>query len=135
MDCASLMAGTPQTARILLVDDEQDITTVFKSGLERTGIFSVDAFNDAFEAIANFKPRHYHGIVLDIRMPNITGFDLARAIWEKDSAAKICFLSAFEIYKNEAEKVFSDFKQHCFLKKPLSVSALAQHLEEHLLKA
>ena len=131
---ATFTAGTPQTSKILLVDDERDITTVFKAGLERTGAFSVDVFDDPNEAAATFKPNHYHAIVLDIRMPGMSGFQLARALWEKDQSARICFLSAFEIYQQEAEKVFRDFGQHCFITKPISVSALAQHLEEHLLK-
>lgn len=129
------MASSPEQPRILLVDDEPDITAVLKTGLERLHGYSVDAFNDPDQALSQFKPTHYHAILLDIRMPNMTGFELARAMWERDPVARVCFMTAFEIYQQEAQKVFRDFKQHCFIKKPMSAKALAEHIEEHLLKA
>jgi len=121
-----------QQVRILLVDDERDITTMLKTGLETARGFSVDAFNDPRVVMSHFKPSHYDAIVLDINMPEMTGFELARAIWKEDPSAKVCFLSAFEIRKKEAQKVFSEFKQHCFMKKPVEVESLAKHLEQHM---
>jgi DNA-binding response OmpR family regulator len=44
--------------RILLVDDEPDITTVFTLGLEDNG-YRVDAFNDPVLALSNFRPNFY----------------------------------------------------------------------------
>jgi hypothetical protein len=44
-------------------------------------------------------------------------------------------MSAFEILENEARKVFSSFKTFCFIKKPISTNALAQHIESHFVKA
>jgi DNA-binding response OmpR family regulator len=118
--------------RILIVDDENDILSVLKSGLETYG-FSVDTFNDPRKALSDFKPNYYHAILLDIRMPGINGFELARAIWQKDEKAQICFLTAFEIYEQEAKAVFKDFKTHCFVKKPISTKIIAQHIQKHLL--
>jgi CheY-like chemotaxis protein len=40
--------------RILFVDDEPDMTLIFKKALESAG-FSVDAFNDSERALKNFK--------------------------------------------------------------------------------
>ena len=125
--------GGSHRVRVLLVDDERDITTMLKTGLESASGFSVDAFNDPRDVMPHFKPSQYDAIVLDINMPEMTGFELARAIWKEDPSAKVCFLSAFEIRKNEAEKVFSEFKQHCFMKKPVEVDSLVKHLERHML--
>lgn len=83
----------------------------------------------------HFKPNYYHAIVLDVRMPEISGFQLAKEIWAIDENARICFLSAFEIYEAEAKKVFQNFKTHCFIKKPMMPSALIQHIEAHLMPA
>lgn len=118
--------------KLLLVDDQADITLALKMGLERYG-FEVDTFNDPEQALSHFKANNYDGIVLDIRMPKMSGFQLARAIWEKDHNAKVCFLSAFEINDTEARKVFSHFKSYCFLTKPISTATLAKHLESHIL--
>ena len=118
----------------MLVDDELDITSILKKGLERQG-FKVTIYNDPIKANEDYKPNYYDHHVLDIRMPAMNGFDLARAIWQKDSKAHICFLTAFEIYQDEAKKVFKDLKSTCFLKKPISASVLATHLQEHLKSA
>ena len=66
----------------MLVDDEPDILAVFKRGLEIHG-YSVDAFETSKEALEDFQQSKYDRIVLDIRMPELNGFDLARALWEK----------------------------------------------------
>ena len=44
--------------RVMIVDDEQDITTVFKMGHENNQ-FIVTTFNDPVEALSKFKPRLY----------------------------------------------------------------------------
>jgi DNA-binding LytR/AlgR family response regulator len=65
-------------------------------------------------------------------MPEINGFDLACEIWKRDADAHVCFLTAFDIYENEADKVFKDFSSKCFVKKPITAKQLAQHLKRHL---
>jgi two-component system, OmpR family, response regulator ChvI len=62
-------------SRILLVDDDVDITTSLKIGLEDNG-FVVDTFNDPLLALSNFKPGIYDLLLFDIRMPQLSGFDL-----------------------------------------------------------
>lgn len=120
--------------RVLLVDDENDILLVFKKSLEAHG-YLVDIFNEPRNALINFKPDYYDVILLDVRMPHINGFDLARAIWQKQPTARICLMTAFEIYEDEAKKVFKDLKTHCFLKKPMTPKALIEHIEKHLVNA
>jgi DNA-binding response OmpR family regulator len=59
--------------RILVVDDELDITSVIKRGFEAAG-YAVDAFNDSEQALAYFKNGYYDMLILDIRMPSSTAF-------------------------------------------------------------
>ena len=59
--------------RILLVDDEFDITYTFKKGLEDYG-FEVDSFNDPQTALSNFKAGVYDIALVDIKMPQMNGF-------------------------------------------------------------
>jgi DNA-binding NtrC family response regulator len=42
--------------KILIIDDEVDITFTFKVALEDTGLFTVDTFNDPQDMLFNFKP-------------------------------------------------------------------------------
>ena len=97
--------------------------------------YSVDTFNDSQRALSQYSQGRYDIILLDIRMPSMNGFDLARAIWQRDPHAKICLMTAFEIYEDEARKVFKDLNNYCFLKKPMTPKALVEHIEKHLLNA
>jgi DNA-binding response OmpR family regulator len=54
--------------KVMIVDDEQDITTIFKMGLEYYQ-FIVTTFNDPVEALSKFRPGMYDILILDIRMP------------------------------------------------------------------
>lgn len=71
-------------ARLLLVDDNPDITKVLKYGLEVNG-FQVDAYTHSIEALDAFKPDVYDLVILDIRMPGLSGFELYREIKKRDS--------------------------------------------------
>ena len=76
--------------KILLVDDEIDITISLKLLLEDNG-FEVDAYNNPSLAIANYKPGLYHLLILDIKMPQIDGFELYERIHKMDNNANVFF--------------------------------------------
>jgi two-component system, OmpR family, response regulator ChvI len=116
---------------ILLVDDEKDITTSLKLGLERYG-FVVDTFNDPETALTNFKGGTYEAVILDIRMPKLNGFELFREMKKRDSQTIFCFLTAFEIHESEFRTVFPDSGVKLFFKKPISASKLAAAFDEVL---
>lgn len=61
--------------RILVVDDEYDITLAIKVVLEENG-FKVDSFNDASEALENFSTGLHDLVILDVKMPGMSGFSL-----------------------------------------------------------
>ena len=54
--------------KILIIDDEVDITFTFKVSLEDTGLFTVDTFNDPQDMLFNFKPSMYDLLLIDTRM-------------------------------------------------------------------
>ena len=114
--------------RIAIVDDEPDITAVLKKGLEQNG-FAVDAFNDPRLALSSFKPSHYDLMIIDIRMPNINGFDLYRELKKRDSSVKVCFLTAFEIYYEEFRKMFPNIDVRAFVRKPVGIAALVKQID------
>jgi two-component system, OmpR family, response regulator ChvI len=113
--------------RIAVVDDEPDITTIFKKGLECHG-FAVDTFNDPQTALASFKPNYYDLMIIDIRMPRISGFDLYRELKKRDNSVRVCFLTAFEIYYEEFKKLFPTIDVKAFIRKPVSISNLVSQI-------
>ena len=117
--------------RILLVDDEPDIATTYKMGLERDG-FAVDAFTDPQAALDHFKQDYYAMLITDIRMPDMNGFELYREIKKKDEKIKVAFMTAFEIYESEFSKVFKNTEVKLFFKKPVKLSELVSRVKEEL---
>ena len=69
--------------RILIVDDEVDITTVYTLGLQDNG-FKVDAFNDPLQVLSDFKSGSYNLVLIDYKMPNMNGLELYREIRKID---------------------------------------------------
>jgi DNA-binding NtrC family response regulator len=122
----------PPKGRILLVDDERDINTVVKKGLERVG-FKVRAFNNPLDALSNFEAGSYEVALLDIRMPSMNGFELYKKLREIDSKIKVCFITAFEMYEEEFKKLFPSYEVRCFIKKPIKLTDLIVEIEKILL--
>ena len=72
--------------RILIVDDNVDITTTFKTAIEDnnnttlTKKVEVHTFNNPVMALSEFKPNFYDLLLVDINMPNMNGFQLSERI-------------------------------------------------------
>jgi two-component system catabolic regulation response regulator CreB/two-component system response regulator ChvI len=116
--------------RILVVDDEPDITLTLQAGLEDGG-FDVDAFTDPELALSNYKPTLYDFVLIDIKMPKINGFVLYELLKTVDPGVKVCFLTA--MYREEITEV-----EHCalnkdlFLQKPISNDDLIREINKKI---
>ena len=115
--------------RVLIIDDDEDITDALKAGLEHRG-FRVDAFNEPLSALEKFTANTYDIAILDIRMPKMNGFELYREIRKVDGKASVCFLTAFDVHRDEFEKMFPDVKVKAFLKKPITIDNLVKTLNQ-----
>jgi DNA-binding response OmpR family regulator len=113
--------------KIMIVDDEPDITSSLKIGLERHD-FKVDVFNDPRKALAQFKSNLYDMVFLDIRMPQMNGFELYRELRASDKDVPIAFLTAFEVYQDEFQKMFPDMKVDRLLRKPIGISEIVEYV-------
>ena len=119
------------TKRILLIDDEPDITFTIKDILEDNG-FQVDSFNNPLSALASYKPGKYDLLLFDIRMPIMNGFELYREIRKSDERVKICFITAYEIDNNDFTKSFPTMTLRHFIKKPITLDKLAIELKKKI---
>ena len=117
--------------RILLVDDEHDITFSLRIGLENNG-FVVDTFNDPQEALSNFKAGLYDLLLIDVKMPKMNGFELYEEMEKIDGKAKVCFITAFEVYFNSLKELFPTMKLDCYIKKPITTDDLVQRIKTEL---
>ena len=114
--------------RILVVDDDADVISTFKMILEMNG-FEVDAYTNPTLALSNFKPNSYGLLLLDIRMPVMNGFELFRKMKGIDNKVEVCFITAFEDYREEFKESFPMLDEaKYFIRKPKAIEDLVNHV-------
>ena len=123
--------STTKGKKLLIVDDESDITFTIKNILEDNG-FQVDSFTNSISALDNYQNNFYDLVILDIKMPKMNGFQLYVKIREKDPKAKICFLTASELYYEEFRKMHHELgetiNEDYFIQKPINTKDLIKQL-------
>ncbi|MGA9744328.1 MAG: response regulator [Nitrososphaeraceae archaeon] len=117
--------------RILIVDDEPDITLSFKMILEGNG-FKVDTYNDPVIAKGNFKPDAYDLVILDIRMPKMDGFQLYDELKKIDDKVKVVFITAFDINYEGLRKMYPELRIDSFVRKPVDSEYLINVVKDEL---
>ena len=123
--------------RILVVDDNPDITTTFKFGIENANETSsrrimVDTYNDPRKVLLDFQPNFYDFILIDINMPYVDGFQLSERILDIDINVKICFMSAGEINRDALREIHPSISLGCFIRKPIMIDYLIDRLMAEL---
>ena len=128
---------TTNIKKILLVDNEVDITYALTNALENEE-FNVESFNDPIIALNSYKSNFYDLIILDIKMPNMDGFELYNKIREKDPKVKICFLTASELFYEEFRKarflLVEKIGEEYFIQKPIKTDDLVQKINALIMK-
>lgn len=118
--------------KILVVDDEPDITFTLHAILQKSG-FEVSSFNDPLLALQSFKSHYYDLVTLDIKMPKMNGFELYKKLKEKDSHVKVCFLTAvseFRGYEQYKSNVSPKPNERYFVAKPVSEDDLVRRVND-----
>jgi CheY-like chemotaxis protein len=114
-----------------LVDDEPDIIFTLETMLVESGFFQVETFCDSVLALSRFKAAAYDLALLDIRMPEIDGFELYRKLRAIDNRLKVCFLTAAELshYRAIDSDIIDELGEHYFVAKPVASTDLINKLK------
>lgn len=115
--------------RILVVDDELDVNISLHMVLETNG-FKVDSFSDPREVLQKFRPGIYDLIILDIKMPHLNGLALYRELKKIDREAKICFLTAGEMFYGDYSDIFNSVGADSFMRKPIENQKLIERVRK-----
>jgi DNA-binding response OmpR family regulator len=115
--------------RILLVDDDVDITHSFSLALQKDG-FIVDTYNDPLIALGDFKADLYDLVLLDIKLPKMDGFELYDKIREIDRRVKVCFISGYQM--NYLALREQGLQIDCFISKPVKIEDLLKRINAEL---
>ena len=128
-----------QSKRILLIDDNYDITLTFKKALEaendKSGnktFLKAFTYNDTMQALAEFKPNFYDLLLIDVNIPKMSGFEFSRQILEIDVNVKVCYITAGEINLQALREQFPTLSIGCFIKKPIGIEDLVRRVRAEL---
>ena len=126
---------------ILVVDDEKDVANIISEMISKTGKYDTCIANSGTEAIAKIKEnKGFLGIggnkikliLLDIRMPEMTGIELAEKLHkETDSDIDIIMVTAFDQDDNWMDSVFSFNNVISFIRKPVDRDDLIKHIDAY----
>jgi two-component system response regulator GlrR len=118
-----------QGYRVLLVDDEADLLSLWKLRLESNG-FQVETALSGEEALAKFSLVTPHVVITDLRMPGIDGMALFEAIREKNKAVPVIIITAHGSIPEAVEATRQGVVS--FLTKPIDGKELIRETEKAL---
>jgi DNA-binding response OmpR family regulator len=125
--------------RILIIDDDADITITFKAGIEDSNNNNdpnkrIEAYtsNDPVVALSEFKPNFYDLLLVDIYMPHMNGFELCKKMLEIDINVKVCFMSSAEINRDALREIYPSLSLGCFIRKPVTIDYLVKRIMSEL---
>jgi DNA-binding response OmpR family regulator len=111
--------------RLLVVEDEAALADVVCAGLVREG-FAVDVARDGHQALDLAADGSYDVIMLDLRLPGISGYEVARTLRARQDWTPILVLSAKDGEYDQADAL--DLGADDFLAKPFSFVVLLARL-------
>jgi len=118
-----------KNARILYVEDDLTLSFVTRDNLERAG-YTIDSCDDGIMAYEKIINGDYDLYILDVMLPKIDGYTLARKIREKNEAVPILFLSAKSTLD---DKIYGlQLGADDYITKPFSIEELILKIEVFL---
>ena len=121
--------------KILVVDDEPDVTFSLKKVLEENRFACVDIFNDPADVISKYNNQPgitYDLLIIDILMPRMNGFELYEKIKKIDHNAKVCFITAYRMYFEALREMYPDYEVDYFMNKPFENEDLLRKVQSAL---
>ena len=137
IETEAITANKNRKKRILTIDDDKDTSSSLKIVLEQSGLFKVDAFDDPTQALASFKSNRYDAVILDVKMPDMDGFELYKAIKMLDEKIKVCFLTSvydFDHYRTLYPDIVHTIEKNedCIMDKPVGTEQLIREINKIL---
>lgn len=110
-----------EKSRILLVDDDSTITTSFQMVLQNEG-YDVDTASDGRQALERFERENYQLVILDIKLPDINGIEVARRIRKHNDDVRLVIVTGYPELEDSIETIELGIEE--ILLKPVNVEEL-----------
>jgi len=107
---------------LLIVDDEEPLRVLLESELGESEEFSVDTVMDGGQAINQIQAKVYDVILLDIRMPRVSGIEVLKFIQEYSPTTQVIILTNYADVKTAIETI--KLGAYDFLAKPYDIDEI-----------
>jgi len=112
----------------MVVDDAAEMRWLLERLLKRVG-WSVQAASTGGEALSLLESRAFAAVLLDWRLPDMVGSQLARTIKGIDSSIAIIMVSGSDLNDSTVHKAYAEGIIDCFVAKPFMHAEVLQAVE------
>lgn len=115
---------------IMIIEDEKELAVLFKAFLEKMGYDTV-TFTDPIMALEFFKQgtKEFSLILTDLRMPEMSGIELAAEIRKFNDKIKIILITAFMVEDLMISETYKLAKINEIVQKPVKIAALREIID------
>ena len=128
-------AGSTAPARVLVVDDEPEIATLIRDRLGESGAWEVDAASQGYEGLLKIGTFRPDVLVLDLRMPNMDGFEVCRRVKSNPVTRSTSILAITGDPSPSVARRALRSGADALLTKPFELADLEEHLNRLTVKA
>jgi DNA-binding NtrC family response regulator len=112
----------PKKYNLLIVDDEESLRTLLESELVASAEFDVDTAADGSQAINQVQGKVYDVVLLDIRMPRVSGIEVLKFLHEYSPTTQVIILTNYADVKTAIQTI--KMGAYDFLAKPYDIDEL-----------
>jgi two-component system chemotaxis response regulator CheY len=122
--------ATAANLQVVVVDDQQSIRGLVRTGLRQIGITNVCEFGTAKDAIRHIRGAPAHLVISDFNMPEIDGLEFLRVVRADRQLKSIGFILLTGRADRELVQRAAQFGANNYIVKPFTVAGLKQKIEQ-----
>jgi len=117
--------------KILIVEDDRALSQILQIALKSKG-YDIDIAFDGLEAIKKLNKNSYNLIILDINLPKLSGFEVAKFVKENEKTRDIPIIMLTALGQDENIKRGYEFGCEDYITKPFNLEYLCLKIQKYL---
>jgi DNA-binding NtrC family response regulator len=111
--------------KVLCIDDEEELVSAWVERLQMRGI-EAEGVTTGQDALQRVKEKNFDVVILDIKMPGISGFEIMRQIKNKNPELPVILITGHQCPDEESESMLTDSFE-CLIK-PVDIEILVEKI-------
>lgn len=115
--------------RVLMIEDDEKLRSAYQSILQDEG-YTVEIATTGNQALDKAEKTEFHLVILDVKLPDIMGDDVAKGIRARDEKVPIIMITGYPTIQESIDAL--EFGIHEILIKPVGISELLRTAQDAL---